>query len=381
MGPFKRTAAMMGGVARDLKLAGSYFDPRQVSFLIFYVTNRCNFKCGFCFYHEEIAKGRKSDELGLADIEKIARKAGPLIQLSLTGGEPFLRDDLTGITDAFIMNTGARYITIPTNASLTKKMTDYLTEALPRHPHTYFRIVFSIDGIGEAHDRYRSHSGAYSKIVESYAAVSPLRSIYRNLVLDANAVYTSETESSILDTLRTLGRDFSFDNLSVTYARGDVKEPELKDVHFQKYIEMNDYVASLARTKEDRSLYYVWRGVRDLSREYLIRTVAHNEFITPCVAGRKMLVVSETGEVFPCEILKKSMGNLKDYDFDIGKLVSSDENRKLMRWIRDSRCKCSFECALAANVLWGKAAYIKLARAALGNIGKDRRPEAVCKGC
>ena len=162
----------MGSYLESLR---SFLDPRQVGYLIFYVTNRCNFRCKFCFYYAEIEKGRKPNELSLDEIDQLTRKLGPLLQLSLTGGEPFLRKDLDEITHMFVENCGARYITIPTNASLTDRMVRFLEEVLPRHPKSFLRLTFSIDGIGEDHDEARSMSGSYKKIRESYAAISPLR--------------------------------------------------------------------------------------------------------------------------------------------------------------------------------------------------------------
>jgi radical SAM protein with 4Fe4S-binding SPASM domain len=96
--------------------------------------------------------------------------------------------------------------------------------------------------------------------------------------------------------------------------------------------------------------------------------VFDDEFVAPCVAGRKLLVVSETGEVKPCEILGRSMGNLRDHDFDLRRVLRRRENLELVRWIRDSHCKCGFECALAANVVWNVSSYPKLLAATLKNI-------------
>lgn len=350
-------------------LAKSFFSKNQVSYLIIYVTNRCNFRCNFCFYHTEVEKGRKANELTLEEIKKISENLGPIIQLSITGGEPFLRDDLIEITGMFIKNNYVRYITIPTNASLPERIVTYLDKVLPQYNSTYFRIPFSIDGIGKQHDLYRSHPGAYKKLLDTYAAVSPLRKKYHNLVLDSNSVYTSNTEETILETLKTIKKEFDFDNISVTYARGDIKNPSLKKSSFKKYLEMNDYLKNMKRTMEKRFLYPVWRGVRDVSREYLIRSVANEEFVSPCVAGRKLIILGETGDVFPCEILKQEMGNIRDYNYDVKSLLSQNKNKELINWIKKSKCKCSFECALAANVIWGRWSFLKILKASIRNIG------------
>jgi radical SAM protein with 4Fe4S-binding SPASM domain len=347
----------------------AWANPNKVGYIILYVTNRCNFRCEFCFYYSEIEKGGKPDELTVEELEKIAKSTGPLLQLSLTGGEPFLRKEFAEITSIFIENTNVRFITIPTNAWYTDRMVIYLEELLKKFPNTYFRLAFSIDGIGEEHDESRSMPGSYDRILESYRAISPLRKHFANLVLDSNTVFTSKSEQNILNTLHHLNENFQYDNHTVTYVRGDIKDPALKTEDEKLYRELNSYLASIERKKEKRFLYPLYRGVRDLAWENLMETVFEDKFVTPCVGGRKLIVISETGEIYPCEVLGKSMGNLRNYEFDLPQLLAEDSNDKLRNWIVDSKCKCSFECALSANVTWNASMYPKLAKKAIKNFG------------
>lgn len=133
---------------------------------------------------------------------------------------------------------------------------------------------------------------------------------------------------------------------------------------------MNALLNSFERKKESRFLYPVYRAVRDIAWSNLIDTVFYDKFITPCVAGKKLVVISETGEVNPCEILhNKPMGNLKDFDFNITKLMKHFQAKNVHKWIVDTKCKCSFECALAANVTWNYSQYLKLFIHTFKNIG------------
>jgi len=339
--------------------------------MIFYVTNRCNFRCDFCFYSEEIEKGLKPDEMTVEEIRKFAPTIGPLVQLSMTGGETFLRKEFPEISGVLIDATGARWVTIPTNASLTNKMVSFLEDTLPRFPDTYFRLTFSVEGIGEVHDKLRSMPGSYKKIQKSYDIISPLRSKFPNLVLDCNSVFTSSSENHLLETLKVLDKSFNFDNMSVTYARGVMKDENLKNVSKSRYKLINEFLEKREKHKEKRLLYPLWRGVNSVSRENLMRTVFDDEFITSCVAGRKLLVVSETGEVQPCEVLGKSIGNLRNHDWDLKKLLKENSVHEMQKWIKDTKCKCSFECALAANVVWKPKNYPRVASSAIKNIGKS----------
>ena len=82
----------------------------------------------------------------------------------MPGGEPFIRKEFPEIAGTLLDATDARWVTIPTNASLTNKMLSFLEEILPRFPDTYFRLTFSIEGIGDVHDNLRSMPGSFNKI-------------------------------------------------------------------------------------------------------------------------------------------------------------------------------------------------------------------------
>jgi MoaA/NifB/PqqE/SkfB family radical SAM enzyme len=345
------------------KNINAFANPNQVGYIIFYVTNRCNFRCKFCFYYAEIEKGRKPEELTLDQIDKISKSTGSLLQLSLTGGEPFLRKDFAELTEIWIKNTGVKYITIPTNASLDDRMVRYFEYLLPKFPDTCFRLAISIDGIEDEHDTNRSMPGSFKKIQETFIAMKALKKKYRNLVLDSNTVFTANTQGRIIKILDYINKNFSFDNQTITYVRGDIKDPNLKVKAEKEYREMNQFLENLERQKEKFLLYPLYRGVRTVAWKNLMETVFEDKFVTPCVAGKKLLIISETGVVRPCEILDKVIGNLKDYDFDLKKLMKSKNRKDIYNWIVDTKCKCSFECALAANVTWNASQYGKVLKA------------------
>jgi len=352
----------------EYHLLKSFFKKEQVSYLILYITNRCNFRCGFCFYYEQI-ENSSINELSLGEIEKIAKNIGPLIQLSLTGGEPFLRKDITKITSYFIDNTFVKYITIPTNGFYTKRIIEFLMEVANLYPSVYFRIVLSVEGVGDIHDKLRGTQGSFLKLEESYHAIKKLKKEYPNIVLDANTVFFADSETSILDTLYKITDFFDFDNYSITFVRGKTKNKDQNNISLQRYVDANNFMKKLERTKEKRFLYPVWRAIRDVSRDWLIRTARDDEFITPCTAGQKLLVIAENGDVFPCEILERSFGNLRDFSYDIKKMLSFPESIEYLTWIKDSQCRCTFECAIATNILWGKRPYKDLIKATFKNIG------------
>ena len=86
---------------------------------------------------------------------------------------------------------------------------------------------------------------------------------------------------------------------------------------------------------------------------------------------KKIIIIYETGDVHPCEILNRKLGNLKDYDYDLNKLLKNQETKETKKWIKDTKCKCTFECAASASVVWNVKAYPKLLSHTLKSIARD----------
>ena len=84
--------------------------------LILFVTDRCNARCGTCFYWQNLNQG---ESLEPGHVEKLSRSLERLVWLDISGGEPFLRKDLAWIVHQFVDRNGARLINIPTNAIQT----------------------------------------------------------------------------------------------------------------------------------------------------------------------------------------------------------------------------------------------------------------------
>jgi len=72
----------------------------------------------------------------------------------------------------------------------------------------------------------------------------------------------------------------------------------------------------------------------------------------PCTAAQLSAVVFENGEVHPCEILGKSLGNLNDVEWDLERLWIARAAEELRETIERERCACTWECAQADNVLF-----------------------------
>ena len=86
--------------------------------LVHFITNRCNARCSFCFIDFDDPKTFEG-ELTLKEIDLLTKNLGKsLLNINLTGGEPFARKEIVEIAKLYIKNTTIQSIYVTTNASL-----------------------------------------------------------------------------------------------------------------------------------------------------------------------------------------------------------------------------------------------------------------------
>ena len=335
---------------------------RTPVYMILYLTSRCNFRCPMCFYLDEI-KDPDKEEIAFPELEKLARSMGPLVQLSLTGGEPFLRHDIPEVVGVFSRHNAVQYVTIPTNGSLVDRTVATVERLVTEFPGTNFRIPVSIDGYPEDHDRIRG-ARSFDKLEQTIARLARLRRRFPNLTVDINTCYSALNQGKLRGFVGFIADRFDVDNHCVTYVRGNAEE-STKDASIDEYVGLVEDLRRCRKRPESRPFSSFLRAVMDDQRDIIRKTLQHDRMYVPCMAGRKMVVVNERADVLPCEILNRRLGSLKDHDYDLVKLLNNPQALQLVDWIRDTKCHCTFECALATSLIFHKPSYPRIAWRAL----------------
>lgn len=347
-----------------LALAGAPLRPARPRYLVLFVTSRCNARCRMCFNWEALERNGEGD-LTLPELQKIAEHWPGLTQLTLSGGEPFLRDDLVEVVEAFVRRAGARQVSIPSNAILTERVVSFTSEILRRFPGLPLNLNLSVDAIGEDHDRIRQVPGAFAAAMRTARGLTELRARYSNLRLGATVVLMKPNQDRILETLAHLDQALAWDRLQVELARGRTREPDAAPAPLARYQEAAEWLRR--RGPASGSLPAVWHHrLAGRMREVLIETVQEDRMVLPCRAGRELVVVEADGAVRPCEVLHTldqerlagldlsdlTLGRLRESDYRIAEILSSPQARKIRDWILSSRCHCSYECALYADLVF-----------------------------
>src|SRR5436190_17982316 len=125
---------------------------REFSSLFLFVTSRCNSLCRTCFYFDKL---NSRDDLTFSQIARIAETAPPFRKLWLSGGEPFMRDELAEIVALFVERNGVHNVNLPTNGLLPDKIFPTMDRMLEQCPRTSIDLNFSLDGLEDTHDSIR----------------------------------------------------------------------------------------------------------------------------------------------------------------------------------------------------------------------------------
>jgi MoaA/NifB/PqqE/SkfB family radical SAM enzyme len=128
---------------------------------VYEATMRCNLHCEFCYVIDFLnIEGEWRQELPIDALRK-AFPDQPGFQVSLTGGEIFMRKDIMSVLDLF-RDKGYACGYLTTNGTI---INDERAEALADLASAGFlkHISVSVDGPGELHDRARGLKGTFER--------------------------------------------------------------------------------------------------------------------------------------------------------------------------------------------------------------------------
>lgn len=339
-----------------------FYFSRIPFYTIFYITSRCNARCAHCFNWRLIKESEKRKELNLKEIELIAKNWGDMLILNLTGGEPYLRNDLPEIVKLFKKYTGIEIIAIPSNGFLTDRILKTIKKLLKDFPDLFFRFSFSVDGMAKEHNKIRGVPEGFDKVIETIKQVKKLKKKYKNFSVFTVSCFMQPNQNSLLNTLKWIKQKLNPDTMSVTYIRGDARlSATQKNLYNKKYKEIITYLSKLNRDKlKNHPLSnFIW-GATSLAREKVFENLKTNKRNFECYAIRKMIVIDDIGEVKICEMLPTSLGNLRNAEYDIKKIVSSDFANSEYKKIKKRKCNCTWECAVRTGIIYNPREYFSI---------------------
>ncbi len=343
-----------------IRLVQSFFrkrGPAPVS-LVHFVTARCNARCAHCFVDRRLGM-YQGEELALDEIERLAESlAGRVYHVSLGGGEPTLRDDLARIALAYGQRARVRTMLIVSNGSRPDALCEVAERMLADCPRTDLIVSLSVDEVGDAHDALRGMPGLFDALMGSYHALAPLKA--RGLSLNANFTLSNRNQARALEVVDKAMKLMPEASFSLTAVRGDTAEPDASEIDPGVYGAVADLLARRVATGHQPAEYdnFVFgrrllNARKHLLREHILRVLRGEPAIGECYAGQLSGVLMANGSVYPCEMLDRCMGQVRDFGFDFSKLWRSPAAQAVRGSIDVKQCACTYECAWGVNLMFG----------------------------
>jgi radical SAM protein with 4Fe4S-binding SPASM domain len=341
------------------------FHKAQPIHLTLFLTKRCNARCPFCFYlQSQHTTQCEAEELGFDELEKVSQSLHNLLWLAFSGGEIFLRKDLVKISELFYRQNKPVFMLYPTNGLMPALIKQRTEQILRSCKNSVIAVKLSIDDLYEKHDELRDTPSSFRKTLKTYQLLAPLLNKYPNFELGVNTVFCSKNQDnmpSIIDYVRDMK---CISTHTISLVRGDLVHGDYKNVDLEKYRQASEYLAHNTQQKQDN--IYRFKGARlkaaqdILQRRLILQTMQQNTRQIPCYAGMTNIVVTEAGEVYPCEIRSDSFGNIRDFDYRMERLLNTARAQNILNSINQKQCHCTHECNFMTNILLNPKMYPSL---------------------
>lgn len=278
-------------------------------------TYRCPMRCTMCNIWENPTDKRK--EITPDEIKRL-----PSVKfINLTGGEPFVREDLDQIVE--VCFTKAPRVVISTSGWYE----DRVLALAKKYPQIGIRI--SIEGLSCKNDELRGHAGGFDKGLRTLLALKKMgiKDIGFGCTVSNN---NSEDMLSLYQLSQSLGLEFAtaaFHNSY--YFHKDDNQITNKDKVCKDFEEL---IKNQLKEKSPKSWFRAFFNMG------LINYIEGNRRMLPCEAGLVNFFVEPYGDIYPCNGLEKKywkekMGNIRETpDFNqIWFGAQADKVRKQVR--------------------------------------------------
>jgi radical SAM protein with 4Fe4S-binding SPASM domain len=328
-------------------------------YLVLHVSSSCNLQCEHCSEHAQL---NQPDDLRKSELIKLSEELGKLESLHLTGGEPFLRDELSEICAQFSRQNALSSLSISSSGFYVARTTHTVERILAQTTLEQFTVELSLDGTADFHNRFRGDAQSFDNAVQSYYGLAAIARKDPRLKLRVVSTVTRDN----LDEIERLSR-YLYDRCpqleqhKLQMLHGERRRAGLRAPDPDQFFALERRVAQLWSTRLGYSSQRLRSPVMSWAKAH---AYAAREQLVPCKAGVLAAVVYSNGDVAVCETdsAHPRLGNLREHSFR--ELWTSPQADRARGMIRARQCACANERCLAISMLYQPA---EVARAILKN--------------
>ena len=296
--------------------------PKEICIILTY---RCNAKCNMCNVWHHPTKS--DDEISQEDIKKLP---SGLRFINITGGEPFLRQDIADIIE--IVRHKTERIVISTNGFFT----DRIVDLCKKYPNLGIRI--SIEGLQKTNDTIRGIQDGFDR------GLRTLLTLRRMGVKDIGFGMTvQEINCKDLIPLYELANALGYEFATATLHNSHYFH-KLDNVVVEKDLVCREFKKLIIELLKSRSVKKWFRAYFNYG---LMNYIYGNNRFLKCEMGSEACFVDPFGDVLPCNGMncKMPMGNIRTQDFkDIWNSDKANEVRKTVS-------TCDKQCWMVGNAV------------------------------
>ncbi len=293
------------------RLAETWFRrPTTPTRVVLDVTRRCNLRCSIC----RTWSVTPQHELTVAEIRATMRQLPGLTWLDVTGGEPFLRADIADVLDAIVESSPTLGVLhFPTNGWFTRRVCDVVERLHGSAPHVDLIVTVSLDGPPATHDGMRGCEGSFERALETFLRLRQMKGI---------DVYVGTTiapeNAGAIDELHDVLRE----RIPGFRAREWHWNVQQISQHFfangHRSLLREEVTSDLVRDHMRRR-----GGPRTLVDLMELMFLVNLQFFRRgepsgivCQSLRSACFISPEGDVYPCHVYDRPLGNVRDRPFE-----------------------------------------------------------------
>jgi GT2 family glycosyltransferase/MoaA/NifB/PqqE/SkfB family radical SAM enzyme len=319
------------------------------------LTYNCNSKCIMCDlwdYNKRTPKA--SHELSLDEIKSFVGESRLLQKpkvVVLSGGEPFLRNDIVDLCGFFSKQLPHSSIGILTNGINTEVILNKTKDVLNRFQPQSLWLGSSLDGIGKEHDKIRGIEGAFAGLCKT---INHCKKELPKVKFSVTFTLTPYNVDQLIPAKQfadSEGLDFFAQFVVPKQAREEfIWTPQDLDRANKEIMQINQGI--IAKISQGGSI----DSLDKIKDKYLISQLYYwshlvkyqvnpQRFFKKCVAGSKFAMFNPYGDCYFCPGHKStSIGNIRDQRFD--NLWNSERAQNMRSFIKDGDCHCWLVCTV-----------------------------------
>ena len=325
------------------------------------LTYKCNSKCKTCDIWKIYRKcpDKQTKELTKEEwFNFFGELKNDLLWIDITGGEPFLNNDLNKIFKYIIRKTKIYSVNITSNCLLGNKIVEKTKEMLKEMPLSKKLLMgVSIDGYGEAYKKVRGVQG-FDIAIQTYLKLKKLEKQNKNFKLHLSYVISKYNNGNLekFYSLMKTKYGLNIEEFSVVINSGGYfHQLSRRNLNINKcFGDLKFYLSELKKTKPKDF-------VNKLRRNYYIdyaNFVHEKKSINKCKAMKTSFFVDPYGNIYPCMMWLVPIGNIKNQSFY--KIWDSKKAEMIRKAIKEKKCPgCIASCELQHNWLTNPLNVIK----------------------